>query len=323
MTNFVRKSSLLLIASILPCSTVASELQYASIYDSSLAAGKAAARSRRYNEAHRHFDTALIEAEKELGENNKEAELIFALEAKADSYDKQSKFERADPLKLRALSIAEHYYGPDSPLLATRISWDANRFLKLGKYDKAEDLFRRALVIREKLFQRRAELAWDLTGLAKSLEGQKRYLEAEELYVRCLKLYFPLAGGLFIRLRNLGECYLAQGRIKEAQPFLERANELERQDRNLSRAVKIAELAHRECGKKNYKESENLFKRALAIVDQYSEPFPEKYRILTMYADMQDKVGRHSEANHLKVRANEIDDACNRKEKMETGLVLQ
>lgn len=126
----------------------------------------------------------------------------------------------------------------------------------------AESLFRRSLVIREKLFQHRAELAWDLAGLGKSLEGEGNYAEAEKLYVRCLKIYFPDAGGLYFRLRSLGRCYLAQGRKKEARAFLKRATQLERESRDIFRAVAIGNLANRKCGLKKYQESEALFKRA-------------------------------------------------------------
>lgn len=113
------------------CSALASESTLPSKHEQSFAAGKRATRSRQFNKAHRQFDIAISEAEKEEGEIE-EFELIWSLEAKADAYDLQREFEKADPLKLRALSIAEHYYGQVNPLFGTCLMWNANRFLRHG-----------------------------------------------------------------------------------------------------------------------------------------------------------------------------------------------
>lgn len=304
------------------CPALASESTLPSKQEESFAAGKRATRSRQFNKAHRQFDIAISEAEKEEGEL-KEFELICSLEAKADAFDLQHEFEKADPLKLRALSIAEHYYGPENPLFATCIMCHANRFLRHGKYRMAECLFRRSLVIREKLFQHRAELAWDLAGLGKSLEGQGNYAEAEKLYVRCLKIYFPDAGELYLRLRNLGRCYLAQGRKNEARAFLQRATQLERESKDIARAVAIGNLANRKCGLKKYQESEALFKRALAIVSKYDGPHREHEQLLRMYASLLEETARLEAAKTAKIRADEVGAACDAVARVETGLVFQ
>ena len=85
-----RATGLLLLLVVLSsfCSALASESTLPSKQEESFAAGKRATRSRQFNKAHRQFDIAISEAEKEEGEL-KEFELICSLEAKADAYDLQ------------------------------------------------------------------------------------------------------------------------------------------------------------------------------------------------------------------------------------------
>ena len=322
MIGHATKIFVLLITCWLSCRVFASELPSASRYENNYAAGKVALVNQQYKEAHRIFDQIIYEAETKAREQ-REPELINALGAKATAYDMCSEYKKADALKAQALSIAEKSYGKDSPFFALHLSEDANRLLRHSQFTEAERLFRRALIIREKLFQHRVQLAWDLAGLGKSLEGQGRYIEAEKIYVRCLKIYFPAAGELYPRLRNLGNCYLVQGRDREAAVFLDRATELEKQSKDVARAVEIGGTANRLCGQGKYQESEQLFKHALAIIGQYKEPLREHEALLKMFASMLDDSGRVDEARQIKLQAHEIETACDKVDQVETGLILQ
>ena len=66
-------------------------------------------------------------------------------------YDNQGKYDKAEPLYQRALTIREKVLGPDHPDTATSLNNLAVLYDNQGKYDKAEPLYQRALTIYEKV----------------------------------------------------------------------------------------------------------------------------------------------------------------------------
>ena len=63
-------------------------------------------------------------------------------------YNKQGKYDEAEPLYQRALAINEKVLGPDHPDTATSLNNLAALYNNQGKYDEAEPLYQRALAIR-------------------------------------------------------------------------------------------------------------------------------------------------------------------------------
>ena len=64
-----------------------------------------------------------------------------------------------------------------------------------GKYTVAEDMFRQALVLREKVFGSKQQLTLDtMNNLANVLDSQGKYADAEEIHRQTLKLYTEVLG---------------------------------------------------------------------------------------------------------------------------------
>ena len=98
-----------------------------------------------------------------------------------------------------------------------------------GKYGEAEELYKRALAIREKaLGVNHPDVARTLTNLAMLYWTQGKYREAEGLYKRALAIRETSARRESPRrwamtLNNLALVYRAQGKYTEAEGLLKRA----------------------------------------------------------------------------------------------------
>jgi tetratricopeptide (TPR) repeat protein len=66
-------------------------------------------------------------------------------------YGKQGKYEQAEPLYQRALTIFERVLGPDHPDTARNLHDLAALYADQGKYEQAEPLYQRALEICERV----------------------------------------------------------------------------------------------------------------------------------------------------------------------------
>ena len=68
----------------------------------------------------------------------------------ANVYLRQGKYEQAEPLYQRSLSIKEKNLGPDHPSLTFTLNPLAELYRAQGKHETAEHFYQRALTIREK-----------------------------------------------------------------------------------------------------------------------------------------------------------------------------
>ncbi len=96
-------------------------------------------------------------------------------------------------------------------------------------YRQAEDIFRRALIIRESVLgSEHADLLATLDGLAYAYFGQQKYPEAEAAYQRLIALWTKSVGEthpmLALALDKLAVFYAAQKRHEEARAVYEHAN---------------------------------------------------------------------------------------------------
>jgi tetratricopeptide (TPR) repeat protein len=73
----------------------------------------------------------------------------MVLASLCDLYTKWNKPEKADPRYRQTIALLEKEFGPDSPVLLSTLSEEAETLRKLGRTDEAEKFERRAQVIRE------------------------------------------------------------------------------------------------------------------------------------------------------------------------------
>ncbi len=95
------------------------------------------------------------------------------------------RYDKAEPLYLRAVATWQQTLGPHDAALATCLHNLAELYRAQSHYTQAEPLARQALAMRERLFgPDHADVATSLNTLALLYVAQPRYGKAEPLYVR-------------------------------------------------------------------------------------------------------------------------------------------
>ncbi|AOS83271.1 hypothetical protein BIU88_03405 [Chlorobaculum limnaeum] len=157
-----------------------------------------------------------------------EDENPFYLDAHATILWKMGRYDEAEPLFRRALTIGEKTLGPNHPDVAASRNNLALLLYAQGNYRDAEPLYRRAIDIGEKtLGPNHPDVATWLNNLALLLKAQGNYADAEPLYRRALaigeKTLGPNHPNVATRLNNLANLLYAQGKYDDAEPLFRRA----------------------------------------------------------------------------------------------------
>jgi tetratricopeptide (TPR) repeat protein len=209
-------------------------------------------------------------------EGNEDRQFAFSLNQLAELYRKQGKYNKAEPLFLRSLSIDEKQLEENHLYVATTLNNLANLYLYQGKYNKAEPLFLRSLFIREKqLGENHPDVATNLNNLASLYESQRKYNKAEPLYRRSLAIRENQLGKnhpyVAESLNNLAELYRKQGKYNEADPFHRRSlaireKQLGENHPHVAQSLNNLALLYNDQG--NYADAKDLSERALTICKQ-------------------------------------------------------
>ena len=116
-------------------------------------------------------------------EENEDPQFAFSLHQLALLYFTQGKYNEAEPLYLRSLSIKEKQLGENHPDVATSLNNLAGLYLYQGKYNEVESLFLRSLSIGEnQLGENHLDVTYSLNNLANLYCEQGKYNEAEPLF---------------------------------------------------------------------------------------------------------------------------------------------
>src|SRR5262249_2326872 len=124
----------------------------------------------------------------------------------------------------------EQVLGADHPAILTELDRLGSIWIILREYPNAEDTFRRALVIRERLAgPLDSALIPTVEGLAYAQYGQKKYTEAEPGYKRLLNRWVLSTGAPYhpmvaLTLDKMAVFYRAQDRWEEGTNAAEKAN---------------------------------------------------------------------------------------------------
>jgi CHAT domain-containing protein/Tfp pilus assembly protein PilF len=138
------------------------------------------------------------------------------------------KYSEAVPVVQQYIDIAASRFGEFHPVYADGLGSLGTIYQALNRSVEAEQLFKRALLIKEKaLGSNHLEVADAIHDLAELYRKQGRLSEAEPLYQRALSILEKALGpehtSLGIVLGHLAEVYDAQGRHAEAEPLAKRS----------------------------------------------------------------------------------------------------
>ncbi len=178
----------------------------------------------RYQDAHASLERALKIWEDIFGPGyHKIAGGLITL---ADLLMKEGRYAEARAALERALSIAREI-DEEHGLVATSVGALGAVEYRLGKYDAAEQQYRRALAIFEKVLgPSHLKVAQSLTRLGTALTAVGRYAEAEAVFDRALRIEEAMGEdhlSLANLLNNLGILYREQERFEEAERVYLRA----------------------------------------------------------------------------------------------------
>jgi CHAT domain-containing protein/tetratricopeptide (TPR) repeat protein len=200
---------------------------------------------------------------------------------------------------------------------ALRFHEDAHKLYEQGRYDEAEQLYKRALAIYQiapDLFQK--IIAVTLNNLAEIYKAQGRFAEAELLHKQSLALKEKTLGpndpAVATSLNNLARLYHKQHRYAEAEPLYKRSIAIRERAHGAndpSVAMALNDLAGLYKDQGRYVDAELIFRRTLEIDERAFGPnhstVAASLNNLALLYSMQ---GRYAEAEPLFKRSIAIEE---------------
>ena len=121
-----------------------------------------------------------MERKKQLNDNNIFLQIILVVALSLEGYHKEAIAVR----EKRTLPIYMEQLG-DHPFTATILNNLSNNYYALGKYGKANQYSRKALLMRRELLQDHRDTAKSMFDLGKGLKQKGKLHEAKECFERC------------------------------------------------------------------------------------------------------------------------------------------
>lgn len=232
----------------------------------------------------------------------------------ANAYREGSKPEKAEPLYIEALKVADENKATDPALLSATLTGLGRLYADKKRFPQAERLLTRAL----SLAGSPASPVPDALRLAalSSLAGlfmeQAQYGKAEPLFKQALELKERLLGrnhkDLEVELASLGRLHMSRRDFKSAEPYLRRAVFVSQRG-----AGGHTLLYDREClaitlHKLNKdREAELLYREVLAEREKRNgKDSPGDLQTLRNYAEVLAAIGRRAESEKIYGRIREI-----------------
>jgi len=199
-------------------------------------------------------------------------------------YQAESKLREAEKLNAEALATLDLEHFRDSVVLVKLLSNFASVEDDLGKYEDAERLIQRALVLVNSGGVREAPMLGPtlpgvLATLAHVQQQRGNYAASQRSWLRCLSIQEKVWGTshpqVAITLNNLAALYIAQYRYGEAEPLLNRSLQITAETVGRSSpayAYVLGNLALVAQKRQRFEDAGRQFEQALAILDRTLGP---------------------------------------------------
>jgi tetratricopeptide (TPR) repeat protein len=194
-------------------------------------AGREAMKERDYDQAERHFRTALETAKAYSADDERR---LDALDDLAAVYIAKKDYKQAESFRLQALQEREAAFGVEHRDVVASLERLALLYVDQKKYAEAEPLLERALAVRERMRgPGHKDLAATLDRIGALHLEQRNYDEAQQAYERALAIRDagPEERATATTLRELGDVYVAKQRYPEAETVFRRAVAILERDR--------------------------------------------------------------------------------------------
>ena len=181
-----------------------------------------------------------------------------------------------------------------------------------GEYKKAEGLYKKDLLIREKVLgEEHPSAATSYNNLAEVYSKQGKYQEAEGLYKKALLIREKVLGeghpNTSTSYNNLAGVYDSQGKYQEAEELYKKALLIRERvlgSEHPDTAASYNNLAGMYAVQGKYQEAEGLYKKALLIREKVlGEGHPDTAASYNNLAGVYDSQGKYQEAGELYKKA--------------------
>ena len=238
-------------------------------------------------------------------ENTKELNAIkFKL---AQSYRKLGRYTEA--LILVDDLVNDNF--PNDEKKSELLDFQAGLYQNLGRYEKAEPLYRQAIDINKNMLgEKHPRYASYLNNLANLHSKMGRYEEAELLYRQAIEIIDKEHPDFATGLNNLANLYCDIGRYEEAEPLCRQAIEIDKKivgEEHPKYAASLNTLALLLESMGRYKEAEPLYRKMIDIDKKtVGEEHPDYAIHLNNLALLLERMKRYEEAELLYRQAIKI-----------------
>jgi CHAT domain-containing protein/Tfp pilus assembly protein PilF len=240
---------------------------------------------------------------------------VIALYRRAKALQKAVKWKEAAEVYEKAVAKARVAFGETDTSTALLMNNLAGLYQDMGRYAKAEPLYRCGLEIYEaRLGKDHPYVASSLNNLADLYQAMGGYAKAEPLFRRSLEIREAKLGKdhphVATSLNNLAQLYKAMGQYPKAEPLYQRS--LEIKEAKLGKdhsdvALILNNLAHLYQAIGQYAKAEPLFRRSLEIREaKLGKDHPDVAGSLNNLAGLYWDMGQYAKAEPLYLRSLKI-----------------
>jgi tetratricopeptide (TPR) repeat protein len=274
-------------------------------------AGREAHRARRYHDAEKKFTSALEKLERSASDTE---ELADSLDDLASVHGAQRAFDKAEPLRQRALEVRKKLLGESHKDVAASADRLASVYVSLRKLDEAALLYERSLAIYERATgPLHKDVAAAIDRLAGTYVRLRRFDDAAALYARALTIREKTAGmssgEVASSLDRLAALHVRNKKVADAEPLYLRALAI-REQISAEEAIvagNLTDLAKVYVLTKRYGEAESLYHKAVSLLEKsVGVDHPALGEVLDDYANLLREMRRRPEADTISNRARAI-----------------